>query len=75
MPEKSFFLDFLRKQHKWNEGKMKEILFIVFAIILAFLLFRVILSKKKKSRNNVSTYVCSNCGKQDCICHKSNDTP
>jgi len=44
---------------------------VIFVVILAclFLLFGVVMVRRKKSGDEPATFVCADCGEKDCICH------
>jgi len=48
--------------------KMKETIFLLAALLVSIFLM-IFLFKKRKARNNVTHYVCDECGDHDCICH------
>ena len=49
--------------------KMKEAMLILLAALIVSIFLKIILSKKRKARDNVTQYVCDECGDLDCICH------
>ena len=52
--------------------KMKEAMLILLAALLVYIFIKIIFLKKKKARDNVTRYVCDECGDHDCICHSVN---
>jgi len=53
--------------------KMKETIMILLAVLLVSIFLMILLFKKRKTRNNVTHYVCDECGDLDCICHSVNN--
>ena len=52
---------------------MTLIFWALLALIVLFLFFQFVFYRKKKSTNKSVTYMCDECGKMDCICHKESD--
>jgi len=53
---------------------MVEVLLTLVATAVIFILLWIGLYKRKKPQDTAVSYVCSDCGAMDCICHKVNDT-
>jgi len=52
---------------------MTIIFLALFAVIILFLLFQFIFSRKKKSIDKSVKYICDECGERDCICRKESN--
>ena len=50
-----------------------NIIIIFIAVLAAFVILWLVLSKKKDSQKAVA-YVCPNCGEHHCDCYKADDT-
>jgi hypothetical protein len=53
---------------------MVEILLTLVATAVIFVLLWIGLYGRRKTQETEVSYVCSDCGTMDCICHKVNDT-
>jgi len=53
---------------------MTEFFLVLIAIAVIFILLWIGLHRRTKTQDKAVSYVCSDCGAMDCICHKVNDT-
>jgi len=54
---------------------MSTIIYVIVAALFAFILFQVLNARKKKTREEVNSYICNECGSRDCVCHKEQEKP
>ncbi|RZB33871.1 MAG: hypothetical protein SRB2_03264 [Desulfobacteraceae bacterium Eth-SRB2] len=52
---------------------MKEAMLILLAALLVSIFLMIFLFKKRKTRDDVTHYVCNECGNFDCICYSENN--
>ena len=52
---------------------MTEFFIVLIATAVIFILLWIGLHSRKKNQDTAVSYVCSDCGAMDCICHKVND--
>ena len=53
---------------------MWELLIVVFIAFFIFLIFGAMMAMRKRSEDKPAVYLCSDCGEQDCLCHKEEHT-
>jgi hypothetical protein len=52
---------------------MKEVILILLAALFVSIFLMIFVFKKRKTQDNVTHYVCDECGDLDCICHSVNN--
>ena len=54
---------------------MSTIIYVILAVLFVFILFKVVNTRKKRTKEEVDSYICSECGSRDCVCHKEHEKP
>ena len=52
---------------------MPDFFLVLIATAVIFILLWIGFYRRKKPQDTAVSYVCSDCGAMDCICHKVND--
>ncbi|MDX2439454.1 MAG: hypothetical protein QNK40_02800 [Desulfobacterales bacterium] len=53
---------------------MTDFFLVLIATAVILVLLWIGLYGRRKTQDKADSYVCSDCGAMDCICHKVNDT-
>lgn len=54
---------------------MSTIIYVILAVLFVFILFKVVNTRKKRTKEEADSYICSECGSHDCVCHKEHEKP
>ena len=63
----------MEKRFNYKGENMKGIILALLVAVLVFLFFRFFLYRKEDSIDTPIVYVCDECGKKHCICHREGE--